>query len=153
MAACGTRSTRPCKAMSQGSPSIRPVSRCQAMSSATSASSSAGTYQSAAAGELLQPEVGARFELHDVDVLLQQRDERQEQRAVEPVGVKLGRRHIGGRDQHHAQFEQPREQPAEDHGVGDVGDVEFVEAEQPGLAGDLLGGKPDRRRRRRSRRV
>ena len=71
-------------------------------------------------------------------------DERQEQRAVEPVLVELGRRHIRGRDHDHAELEQPREQPAEDHGVGDVGDVEFVEAEQPGFVGDLLGGEPDR---------
>ena len=40
--------------------------------------------------------------------------------------------------------EQLREQPAEDHGVGDVGDVEFVEAEQPGLVEQLLGDEPDR---------
>ena len=37
-----------------------------------------------------------------------------------------------------------REQPAEDHGVGDIGDVEFVEAQQPRLLGQLLGDEMDR---------
>ena len=40
--------------------------------------------------------------------------------------------------------EQLREQPAENHGVGDVGDMEFVEAEQPGFVEQLPGNKPDR---------
>ena len=75
---------------------------------------------------------------------LQQRDERQEQRAIEPVFVQLAGRQVRGRDHHDAELEQPREQPAEDHGVGDVGDVEFVEAQQPGLLGDRGGGELDR---------
>ena len=37
-----------------------------------------------------------------------------------------------------------REQPAEDHGIGDVGDMEFIEAEQPGFVEQLLGNKADR---------
>ena len=77
-------------------------------------------------------------------MLLEQRDERQEQRAVEPVLVELVGRDVRGRHHHDAELEQPREQPAEDHRVGDVGDVEFVEAEQPGLLGDRRGGEPDR---------
>ena len=83
----------------------------------------------------------SRTHLH---VPLDHGDERQEQRAVEPVLVELVGRHVRGRDHHDAELEQPREQPAEDHGVGDVGDVELVEAEQPALLGDLGGGKPDR---------
>jgi len=71
-------------------------------------------------------------------------DERQEQRAVEPVLVEIVRRHVGRRDQHHAVLEQPSKQTAENHGVGDVGDVEFVEAQQPGLIGDLVGDVADR---------
>ncbi len=61
------------------------------------------------------------------------RDEGQEQRAVEAAFIEVLRRHVRGRDHHDAELEQLLEQPAEDHGVGDVGDVELVEAQQPGL--------------------
>ena len=96
------------------------------------------------AGELLQPEIGARGEPHHLQVLLDHRDERHEQRAVEPVLVELGGRHVRGGDHHDAELEQPLEQAAQDHGVGDVGDVEFVEAQQPGFLGDRGGGQLDR---------
>src|SRR6185437_6166094 len=33
-------------------------------------------------------------------------------------------------------LEQPREQPSENHGVGDVGDMEFIEAQKPGFFRD-----------------
>ena len=95
-------------------------------------------------GELLQPEIGARGQPRHLHVLLDQRDERQEQRAVESVLVELVRRHVGGRHHDHAEFEQPREQPAEDHRVGNVGDVEFVEAQKPSLVRDRGGREPDR---------
>ena len=96
------------------------------------------------AGKLLQAEIGAGGEPHDLHVLFDERDERQKQRAIEPILVKLARRHVGGRDHHDAELEQTLEQPAEDHGVGNIGDVEFVEAEQPGLLRDGRGGKRDR---------
>ncbi len=53
---------------------------------------------------------------------------------VEPVG-----RPVGRRDHDDPAFEQALEQPAQDHGVGDVDDVELVEAEQPAVPGDLDG--------------
>ncbi len=96
------------------------------------------------AGKLLQPEVGACLKPHDIHVRFQHMDERHEQGAVQAVLVKLFRRHVGGGDHHDAALEQLREQPAEDHGVGDVGDVEFIEAEQPGFAGQLFRGQLDR---------
>src|SRR4029079_19558249 len=36
------------------------------------------------------------------------------------------------------------EQPAKDHGVSDIGDVELIEAQQPTLLRDLAGGEADR---------
>ena len=71
-------------------------------------------------------------------------DERHEQRAVQTVLVELVRRHVRGGDDHDAEREQLREQPAEDHGVGDVGDMKFVEAEQPGFLEQRFGDKSDR---------
>ena len=35
------------------------------------------------------------------------------------------------------------EQPSQDHRIGDVGDVEFVEAQKPGLVEDRRGGERD----------
>ena len=75
------------------------------------------------AGKFLQPEIGARIEPRDVHMLIQQVDERHEQRAVQAVLIELDRRHVRGGHDHDAVREQLREQPAEDHGVGDVGDV------------------------------
>ena len=71
-------------------------------------------------------------------------DERHEQRAVQSVFVEIVRRHVRGGDHDDAALEQLREQPAENHGVGDIGDVEFVEAEQPGLLRELRRRQPDR---------
>ena len=130
--------------ISHGSPESMPVRRCHALLSATSASSSTGTYQIGCAGELLQPEIFWSFELHDLHLLAQQSDEREEQRAVEPVLVEIVRRDVRGRDHDDALLEQPREQPAEDHRVGDVGDVEFVEAQEPGFLGERVGNEADR---------
>ena len=51
-----------------------------------------------------------------------------------PSSEQVVRRGVGGRDHHHAAREQRLEQPAEDHGVGDVVHLEFVEAQQRGLS-------------------
>jgi len=96
------------------------------------------------AAELFQPEIGAGIKLHDLHVLLDERDERQEQRTIEAVLVKLARRHVRCRDHHHTKLKQALEQPAKNHGVGDVGDVELVEAKQPRLLCDRSGGEGDR---------
>ena len=74
-----------------GSPAWPPVSRCHASSSAASAARVGRDMPDRRAGELLQPEIGARVEPDHLHVLLDQRDERQEQRAVEPVLVELAR--------------------------------------------------------------
>ena len=79
--------------------------------------------------EFLQPVIGAGGETHDLDMLEQQSDERQEQRAIEALVIKVLRGDIRGGDQDHALLEQAGEQTPEDHGVGDVGDMEFVEAQ------------------------
>ena len=96
------------------------------------------------AGELLQPVVGAGVERDDVDPFAEQLDERQEQRAVEPVAIELVGRDVGGRHHHHAGGEQRGEQPAEDHRVGDVAHREFVEAEQSGVRRQRRSDRRDR---------
>ena len=76
---------------------------------------------------------------HHLEPLLQELDERQEELAVEAVLVEGVRRPVGGRDKRHAAREQGLEQPPKDHGVGDVRDLEFVEAEQSGALGHQIG--------------
>ena len=87
----------------------------------------------------LEPVVGGAVERHHVDLGLEQRDERQEAIAVEAVLVEPVGRPVGGRDHGQAALEQALEQPAQDHGVGDVDDVELVEAEQAIALGDVGG--------------
>ena len=93
--------------------------------------------------QLLHAVVGARIEGHDPHALLDLPDEGQEQRTIEAAGIKVLRRDVGGGHHHHAVGEQLLEQPAEDHGVGDVGDVEFVEAQHLGLVSQRLRHRGD----------
>ena len=76
-------------------------------------------------------------------MLLEERDEGQEELAVEAVAVEVVGRGVRGRDERHAAREQLFEQPAEQHGVGDVLDLELVEAEEPGVRDDRLGDRRD----------
>ena len=62
--------------------------------------------------QLLQPEVGAGSQSNAGHVLLDQVDEGHEQRAVEPVLVKLARRHIRRRDYDYTELEQALEEAA-----------------------------------------
>ena len=81
---------------------------------------------------------------HHLHALLDESDEGQKQIAVETLAIKLARRHVRGGDHHDAEFKQVREQPAEDHRIRNVGDVEFVEAKQPAFARNRGCGKRDR---------
>ena len=76
-----------------------------------------------------------RGQSHDVHARVQHRDERHEQSAVEPILVKLVRRYIRGRDDNDVAFKQPREKATEDHRIRNIGDVEFVEAQELSLGG------------------
>ena len=51
---------------------------------------------------------------------------------------------VGGKDDHHAALEQRIEHAAKDHRVGDVRDMELVEAQQPRLRGDFVGDPQQR---------
>ena len=77
-----------------------------------------------------KPIVDAAVDLHDVQPLVDQRDRRQEALAQEPVGPQAIRRVIRGHHEHDAVREQRREQTAQDHRVGDVRDMELVEADE-----------------------
>ena len=74
----------------------------------------------------------------------EKRDEGQEQAAVEAVAIEVFGRGVGGRDQHQAGANSALEQARQDHRIGDVLDLEFVEAEEPHLVGDRGGDRRDR---------
>jgi hypothetical protein len=88
--------------------------------------------------------VARRFEMEDRHVLLQERDERNEESAVQAVLVEIVGRDVRCRHHRHAPREQLLEQASEDHRVGDVGDGKFVEAEQADFIGDRLRDGSDR---------
>ena len=78
--------------------------------------------------QLLQPEIRAGVETDHLHALREKGEEGEEEGAVQPALVEAAGLDVGGRDHHDPVGEQRREQPAEDHGVGDVGDGELVEA-------------------------
>ena len=87
----------------------------------------------------VQAEVLGSVDAHHLHVHLKLGDERHEELAVEAVLVESVWRAVGGRHDHHAL--RPH---AQDHGVGDVGDVELVEAEQARAPGQVVRHGRDR---------
>ena len=81
--------------------------------------------------ERAAPVVGAVVDVDDFQVLLEQFDRRQDAVAVQAVRVQAVGVEVRGRHDAHAVGEQRLQQPVQDHRVGDVGDVELVEADQP----------------------
>ncbi len=71
-------------------------------------------------------------------------DEGQEKLPVQPVAVKIVRRHVRCRDDDCAMLEKNGEKTPDDHRVGDVVDREFVEAKQPCLMRHGTADRPDR---------
>ena len=96
------------------------------------------------AAQAIQAEVAGAGHLDHLAALFDQRDEGREQLAVDAILVEVVGRTVRGRHQHGAQIEQRLEQTTQDHGVGDVGDLELVETEQARLPGDELRHRTDR---------
>ena len=89
-------------------------------------------------------EIHALRTCDDVGVLLDQRNGGQETCALQTVLVQTVRHDVRGGHQRHAVLEQLFHQRAEDHGVGDVGDEELIETDDPGFPGELLGDQGQR---------
>ncbi len=86
-----------------------------------------------------QPVVAPAVQLDPVEAVVQQLDKRQEAVALQSVLVEPVRRPVRGRDNDRAGLEQRPEQPFEDHRVGDVVDLELVEAQEHRLGGEIGG--------------
>jgi hypothetical protein len=80
--------------------------------------------------------VGRAVQRDDIQALADELDEGQEELAVEAVSVEIVRLEVGGGDDGGPMGQKPLEQAAHDHGIGDVGDLHLVEAEQPGFLRD-----------------
>ena len=86
----------------------------------------------------VEPIVGRTVEREHVEFLLDQGNEREEERTVEPVLVEIvGRPVAGGHHGHAMVADQRGEQAAHDGRVGGVGDDHLVEGEAPDVLGDV----------------
>ena len=95
-------------------------------------------------GEAFKSVVAFRRQLEDFALCLDHLDEGQEELAVEPILVEIVRMAVRGRDDGDAVLEQVLEQAPEDHGIGNLGDLELVEAEQFRLGRDQFRHWRDR---------
>ena len=84
-----------------------------------------------------QPVVAAAVELDPVEPLPEQCDERQEAVTLQPVFIQAPRWPVRRRDDNGAGLEQRAKQPLDDHRIGDVVDLELVEAQQRRLGGEI----------------
>ena len=98
----------------------------------------------ASARQPVLPIVALCLQHDEIEPLRDQADERQEQATVEAVLVELGGNRIRRRYDDDASVQQLREQTAQDHRVGDVGDEQLVEAEQPRRRRNLSNDGDDR---------
>ena len=144
---CGSRTTprrRPgarrarsrCSMCSTGSSSRASASCSKARSSAARRPRPAGSGSISHALQRALAVVGAVVDIDHLQLVLQQRDRGQDAVAVQAVRVQAVGMEVGRGDDAHAVGEQRVEQPVQDHRVGDVGDVELVEADQPEAARD-----------------
>jgi hypothetical protein len=93
----------------------------------------------------LQPVIGGAVERQHVQPAFDQRDERQEVLAVQPVLVQFRRRAVGcGHHGNAMVHDQRGEQPAHDHGVGTVVHDHLVEAQHARFLPDRGGDRQDR---------
>src|SRR6266508_4405218 len=88
--------------------------------------------------------VHAAVDVQNVQALLEQRDRGQEIFALEPVLVQIVRMVVRGHAADDSEIHHPAEQPAHDHGVGDVVHVHLVETDEAVALGDSLGQRAER---------
>ena len=74
----------------------------------------------------VEPKVCGSPDCNNLHPRAQHVDEGGKERPVDAVLIEVVRRAVRGRDQHHALGEQGLEQTAQDHGVCNVGDLQFI---------------------------
>ncbi|MNG64645.1 hypothetical protein D3C79_228900 [compost metagenome] len=86
-----------------------------------------------------QTVINAGIDIHHIAVVVNQGNRRQKARTLQAVAVQLVRRNIGRRHQRDAASKQRLQQRGQQHGVGDVGDEEFVKTHYVGLRLEPVG--------------
>ena len=81
----------------------------------------------------------AAVDLHNFEMLLEQFDRRHELGTLQPIAIQIVRFLVGSRYQHQSLVEQSLQQIAHQHRITDVGDMEFVKAEQAQLLRYIAG--------------
>ena len=71
--------------------------------------------------------------------MLDNLDRGQEILPLQTVRIQAIGRVVGGGQQHHAALQHRRYQPAQDHRIGNVVDVKFVQTQHAGVFGDVVG--------------
>lgn len=87
--------------------------------------------------------VGGRVEVDDAEALAEEVDAGDKRLALDAVLVQVGRVAVRGGDDDGAVVHERLDEAAQDHGVGDVGALELVEAQHRGLRGNVGGDKRD----------
>ena len=95
-------------------------------------------------GEGVDAPVPRACDLDPLAAGLDKVDEGDEELAVDPVQIQVLRPAVRGDGQHHLVLEQGLEQATEDQGIGDIGDLKLVKAQQPRFGGDQDGDRSDR---------
>ncbi len=63
---------------------------------------------------------------------------------MQAVLVKIIGHAVGRCDNHHAMIKKLFEQAAQNHRIGDVGDLHFIKTQKPRIIGQILGNWRDR---------
>ena len=95
------------------------------------------------AGEAVLSVVGWANQFPDPHLFLNKADKRQEKLTVEAVFVEVVGHPVGGGHNHGASGKKLFEETADDHGVGDVGDLHFVKGQHTDGFGHRLGHRGD----------
>ena len=89
--------------------------------------------------ERAQAIIDARIDLQHIEPGFQETDGRQEVFPLQAIRIQLIRRIVRRHDEDDTADKQGIEQPAEDHRVGDIRDMEFVETDQAAFGGKAVG--------------
>lgn len=93
----------------------------------------------AAALQCLSAIVDPIVQTNHIAMVLQYSDKRDKVAPLQPILVQIVGTAVARGDHHDALVEQVREQPLQDHRIGNVGDLELVETDQPTVLDDLVG--------------
>ena len=84
------------------------------------------------------------LQFNHVQMRVNELDERQKQRPVQPVLVQVLRRPVRRGDDHHPARQQLFKQAPDDHRIGDIADLHLVKRQKPQVGDDAVGKRAER---------